>query len=433
MGGITTVSQAVDFFFDVKGIKRTRGLDRMRSFMHLLGDPQERLRFVHVAGTNGKGSTCACIESIMRHAGYKTGMFISPHLKDFNERISVNGENIPDADLIELANILEPVANSMEEYPTVFELIAAAGFLYFDRCRCDIVVLEVGVGGIFDPTNIIPVPEVAVITPIGLDHCSVLGNTLPEVASNKAGIIKAGGRAAVYPGDADVNAVFSEQCRKVGAELRSPDFDAINVLSSGLDELIFDFGSYKNIHLPLVGTYQPRNAALALTAVDFLRLQGWHIGEGAVLAGLANVKWPGRFEVLCKKPVFVLDGSHNPHGFAATAASLAHYFPERKFIFIMGIMEDKDYSGVLEIALPIAESIIAVAPDDGRALSSVRLSEIVRANSVDAVSCDSVEEAVHLAFKTAGNEGVICAFGSLYLSSEIKEQVLGYTADDPQC
>lgn len=423
MSVITNGIEAADFFMDVKGIRRTKGLERMRTLLSRLGDPHKKLRFVHVAGTNGKGSTCACISSILRQSGYKTGLYISPHLKSFNERISVNGVDIPDDELVTIANIIKPIAESMDEYPSVFELVTAAGMLHFYRNECDIVVLEVGLGGILDSTNVIDTPEVAVITAVGLDHCAILGDTIPEVAWNKAGIIKAGGRAVAYPVSPDVDAVYVKQSCAVGAQLRFADFSSLDVISTSLNKITFTYKDLHNIELPLVGTYQPKNAAVAIEAAYFLREQGWMISDQDIVAGLKNTVWPGRFDVLRERPYFILDGSHNPHGFAATAESLSHYFPGKKFIFLMGIMEDKDHAGVADLVCPLASHIVTVAVDYSRAMPAEKLAEELRSRGAAAESTNSVSEAVNQVLKYADTDDVICAFGSLYISSDIRECV----------
>ncbi len=421
---ITTAAEAAEYLFTVRPIKRKPGLERMRHFLELLGSPEKGGRFVHVAGTNGKGSVAAYLASILRASGYHTGLYISPHLKRVNERISIDGEEISDNDLVRLTNRVRSAAEEMEEPPSVFELLTALAFLYFREKGCDIAVLEVGLGGIRDCTNVIDPPEVAVITPIGLDHCAILGDTLPEIAANKAGIIKAGGRVAVYPCGEETDRVFRERAREVGAELRFAELNKVRLLSAGPEGVLADLGEIRGIHLPLAGAYQAKNAMLALLAVDFLRQQGWNIPEEAVRRGLESVRWPGRFEVLCRRPTVIVDGAHNPHGFAATAESLRRYFPGKKLILIMGIMEDKDYRGVLDLALPLASRILTVSPPSERALASEKLSALIRAEGVWSECVDTPLEAMRTAFRLAGEDGVICAFGSLYLVSDFREAAM---------
>lgn len=255
------------------------------------------------------------------------GLYTSPYINRFNERLQVDGVPIPDADLEALVDQIRPAADAMEDSPTEFELITALGFLYFAQEHCDIVVLEVGLGGALDSTNVIGPPEAAVITALGLDHMAQLGNSLAEIAQAKAGIIKEGCPVISYGGVPEADAVIAETCRRKGASLHQVDFSQLTLRPSTLSGSRFDFGPLRDLSLPLLGSYQPNNAAVAITTLQVLAGAGWLIPDAAIREGLAAVQWPGRFELLRSEPPFLLDGSHNPPGMEATAQSLRDRVP----------------------------------------------------------------------------------------------------------
>ncbi len=400
------------------------GLERTRELLRCLGNPEKQLKFVHVAGTNGKGSTAACIASVLQQAGYKTGLYISPYINRFNERMQINGEEIPDDELEQIVDEIRPFADAMEDTPTEFEVITAVAMKYFLNNGAEIVVLEVGLGGELDSTNVIDTPEVAVITAIGLDHTALLGNTLPEVASAKAGIIKAGGLVCAYPADDDVTAVFEKKCRDVGASLTMTDMSTLSVKSIELDGCTFDFGGLKDVFVPLAGSYQPWNASVAITACRLLSSRGWKITDEDILKGLSKVRWPGRFEVLMRHPVFVLDGAHNPHGIKATVASLKEHFGDRKLTFVMGVMADKDVSHMVDMIVPLADRIYTARPENYRAMDPMDLARQFHLKGAMALPCPSIQRAVDEAIAHAGPDGVVIALGSLYFSSDIRQAAM---------
>ena len=418
-----SIEATLEYIHNVKWQKAKPGLDRTQELLAALGNPEKDLKFVHIAGTNGKGSTAACIASVLCKAGYRTGLHTSPYVLRFNERMQVDGVQITDEELQNMVDEIRPFADAMEDSPTEFELITAIAMKHFLYKKCDIVVLEVGMGGELDSTNVIETPEVAVITAIGLDHTAELGETLAEIAGAKAGIIKSGGDVAVYGGEAEVEEVFERTCAAKGATLHRTDFSRIVLHGFDLLACHFDFAPYKNINLPLVGTYQPNNAALAITALEVLRGKGYKISDENIVDGLSSVKWPGRFEVLRENPVFVLDGAHNPHGIEATSKSLKEHFKENKLVFLMGVMRDKELGPMLDFILPLAKSFVAVAPPNPRAMAAEDLKNIIVSYGFPAEACDSIEEAVATAIATAGEGGIVCALGSLYFSGQIREAV----------
>lgn len=406
------------------------GLGRITRLLELMGRPQDKLRFVHVAGTNGKGSTCAFLESVLRHAGYKTGLFTSPYIEVFEERIRVGGKSIAHSDLTEVTLFVKKWAEVVEaetgDHPTEFELMTAVALEHFVRSGCDIVVLEVGLGGRLDSTNVISAPEVCVITRIGLDHTSLLGNTLAEVAAEKAGIVKAGVPVVSWPQDAEAARIVERVAAECGCPLHVPDFDALEVLplDTALEVppidivMVLDVSgsrcydhhscgkvdaqpgclsensaknvsretfvrrfAYKGQHYGtrLLARYQPANAALALEAVEALRAKGWDIPQQAASAGIAAAEWPGRFEVAAHDPLTIIDGGHNPQGAEALAESLRELLSvldapgaqaccgisaakQPKAVFVMGVLADKDYRAMVRTVLPYASAVYAYTP-----------------------------------------------------------------------
>ena len=409
-------------------------LRRIRSLLEQLGDPQKKLRFVHIAGSNGKGSTCAMIERILREAGYRTGLFPSPYIEDFRERIQVCGEYISEEDLCEITEIVKKEADAMEDHPSQFELVTAIGMIYFCRQKCDIVVLEVGLGGEFDATNVIKAPEVAVITHIGLEHTEYLGDTLAKIARTKAGIIKTGSDVGLYENDPEVMEVVEEVCRERGCPLHIAGFSRIEPLESSLEGQTFvlhgadaegmaDPG--EKLRLSLLGEYQLHNAVTALTVIEVLRERGFTISEEAVEAGLTKVQWPARFEVLCREPLFILDGGHNPQCAEALAGSLEAYLPDEKgkLILLMGVLADKDYEKIIDTLAPYAGEFVCVTPDSERALPAQDLAAFLQEKGLTATACDSVKEGIRLSLKKAAvpeKMTPVVAFGSLYMAGAIR-------------
>lgn len=396
------------------------GLERTQALLAHLGHPEEQLKFVHIGGTNGKGSTAAMTASVLRAAGYRVGLYTSPYLNRFNERIQINGAEIPDETLESIVDELRPFVDAMEDLPSEFELITAIAMAWFARRRCDIVVLEVGLGGEFDATNVIPCPEVAVLTAIGLDHTGVLGSTVAEIARTKSGIIKEGGSVVSFGQLPEADAEIEAACRARHARLFPVDFSRLEVKGLSLEGCTFDFQNLTGLHIPLLGAYQPKNAAVAITALTVLAAKGWNITEEHIRAGLARVEWPGRFELLGRHPVFLLDGSHNPHGMAATVEGLKALFPGEKFVFLLSIMADKAVDEMLRLLLPLAERFFTVTADNPRAMPGEELAKRIRALGCPAEFCADISQGVAAAQGAAGYRGRVCALGTLYFSGEVR-------------
>jgi len=416
-----TYEEALKYIHSVNWVGSKLGLERTRELLSKLGNPEKNLKFIHIAGTNGKGSTAAMLASILEHAGYRTGLYTSPFINRFNERMQVNGQQIPDDTLAALTEEISPYADAMEDSPTEFELITALAMKYFLQEHCDIVVLEVGMGGELDSTNVISTPEAAVIAAMGLDHVRELGPTMADIARAKAGIIKPGGGVVSYGGNPDADPVFERACREKGASLRQPDFSQIIPGTFSLDGQTFSYKGWKDLRIPLAGSYQMNNAAVALETVGLLRERGWNISDEAVREGMAQTRWPARFEVLRRDPVFIVDGGHNPHGIRATADSLRRLFPDKKITFVTGVMADKDVESILGLIVPLAAEFFTVRPNNPRAMSAEELADRIRALGAKATPCGSVADGVARAIEAEGRDGVACALGSLYMSGEVRE------------
>ncbi len=412
-----TPEEAVSYIEHYTWSSTRLGLERTRALLAAMGEPQKRLKFVHVAGSNGKGSTCAMLASILRRAGYRTGLYTSPYLQDFCERIQVDGQNIPRETLAAITARVRNIADAMDDHPSQFELVTAIAMAFFADTGCDIVVLEVGMGGALDSTNVIDAPEVAVITNITLEHTEYLGGTLREIAAAKAGTIKPGCDAVVYPGAPEVMETVAAVCAENGVPLRRADFSALRTQADSLDGQVFSYRGLEALRLPLLGAHQLRNAVVALTCVEALRARGWSIPDGAVRCGLAETKWPARLEALHREPLFLLDGGHNPQCAEALARCMETYLPGQRATVLMGVLADKDVSDMLRPMLPHAARFLCLTPDNPRALPAAELREAITALGGDAAVADSVADGICLALERGGP---VVAFGSLYLAGEIR-------------
>ena len=386
-----------------------------------MGDPHKQLKYIHIAGTNGKGSTAAMTASILRKAGYKTGLYTSPYIYRFNERMQIDGEQIPDEELAQITEWVKPLAQSMEESPTEFELVSCIAFEYFKRNGCDIVVLEVGMGGALDSTNVIPVPEVAVITNIGLDHTDVLGKTVEEIAETKAGIFKDGGNAVVYRSTPGVEAVFERVCAERNVSLKKADFAGLNLVSHGLEGQVFDCGSRKALTLPLLGDHQLHNAAVVLSVMDTLIEKGWQVSEDHIRQGMRDVSWPGRFDIMRQDPLFIIDGGHNPQCIEALVKNIQDYLAGRKVIVLTGVLADKDYADMYKPVMPLVQEFVCITPPNPRKLDADLLAQYLTEAGATATPCDSVVAGVRTAMEKAGSDGVVLCFGSLYSIGSIRD------------
>ena len=417
---VMTYTEALDYIHHVTWRGSKLGLERTSELLSRIGNPHQKLKYVHVAGTNGKGSTCAMIAKTLSLAGYQTGLYISPFINNFNERIQMNGQPISETMLAEITAFIKPHAEAMADHPTEFELITVIAFEYFLRNKADIVVLEVGMGGELDSTNVIDTPELAVITNIGLDHTKELGPTITDIAKAKAGIIKPSGDVVIYDQNEEADAVFQSVCAARGARLHITDHSRISNVTASLSALTFDCTPYGTLSCGLVGTYQAKNAAVAITALELLRQKGWNLSDQNLKDGLLLVRWPARFELLRRNPIFIADGGHNPQGIDAVVESLNQHFPNRKITFLIGIMADKDIPHMIGSLTPLAKEFITVTPDNPRALQADVLAGMLSERGLVAISRGSVSEGVKAAIERAGADGIVCALGSLYMLGDVR-------------
>lgn len=408
-------------------------LDRMKSLASLLGDPQKEIRSVHVAGTKGKGSTAAIIQSILKCAGFKTGLYTSPHLESFRERIRINDSLISEKDISRLlVRIKSAIQNLGGEEPTFFEVYTALCYLYFKEKKVDFAVYEVGLGGRLDATNIIE-PLVSVITPISYEHTQKLGNTLTEIAREKAGIIKNDSICVSAPQEKEALEVIVGVCEEKNTRLILVGKDILyEELNSDTDGQTFSvrglFDKYDNMETRLLGSHQVMNAAAAIGAIDGLRIRGITVSGACVRQGIQNARWEGRFEIIGKKPYVVLDGAQNrasAHVLTDAVKKIFKTSPDRridKIILVLGVSKDKDIKGMLEELLPISDNVILTRSRViERAMEPERINELINAKEKNVALTSTVEEAVDMALSRAGKKDLILITGSLFVVGEAKE------------
>ena len=418
------IQETLDYIHSVYWKGSVPGLSRTQELLRRMGDPHKKLKFVHIAGTNGKGSTASMLSSVFRKAGYKTGLYTSPYIIKFNERMQINGQPISDSELAEITTLVRPIADEMKDKPTEFELITAIAFVYFARHGVDIVVLEAGMGGRLDSTNIIKTPALSVITGISLDHTAFLGDTVEKIAAEKAGIIKP--HVPVLFGGSDRAAldVIKKAAEDGDSELFTVNHDNVIIKESSLSGTVFDFEEFIALRLNLLGTYQPHNAANVLSAIKILRAQGYSISDTAVNAGLANAKWPARFEIISNKPLVIYDGAHNREGIIGATESIKHYFGNEKVYAVSGVLADKEYEKIAATLAGVTDKVFTLTPENPRALSAIEYSAVLQEYGVEAIPCQSIEEAVTKACAAALKDGkpLVC-LGSLYIYAQVKKAI----------
>lgn len=413
--------QAIAYIHSVCWKGSIPGLGRTQELLEKMGNPEKKLKFVHIAGTNGKGSTAAMTASILSKAGYRTGLYTSPYIYRFHERIQVDGVEISDEDLTEITEYVKPLADSMAQSPTEFELVCCIAFEYFYRKKCDIVVLEVGMGGAWDATNVIEVPEVAVITNIGLDHTEYLGDTVEKIAETKSGIFKPHGHGVVYRSTPSVEAVYERVCAERDVSLRKADFDGLVLKAHTLEGQVFDCGSRKNLVLPLLGDHQLHNASVVLSIADTLIGEGWKISEQNIYDGIRDVRWPGRFDIVCRKPLFIIDGGHNPQCIEALVKNIRDYLAGKKVVALTGVLADKDYADMYKPVMPLVDRFVCITPPNPRKLEAEQLAQYLRQAGAQAQASESILDGVKKAMELAGKDGVVLCFGSLYSIGGIRD------------
>lgn len=409
------------------------GLDNIYELLGRLGNPQNKLKIIHVAGTNGKGSTIAYLSSILLSAGYKVGKYTSPVVFEYLEKYQINNKNISESDFADIATkTMSAVGGMVSEgkgQPTIFEVETAMAYLYFYEHECDIAIIETGMGGDMDATNVCSEVLASVITSISLDHVGVLGNTLQEIATCKAGIIKNNCPVILYGQSEEVTTVIKSVAYSLNAPFVISD-------TSGISEKNMSYKTatgfeYEDLEPSLCGGYQLKNLTTALETVEQLKKQGYIINEDAVKQGVTKAVWCGRFEKISDEPLFIIDGAHNPDAVSELKKTIDTYYPKKKWIFIMGVLADKDFVKEACILNGMAEMVITVTPNNARALSAEALSEAVKLSAVakEVVAAGSINEAVRLAidsYNSLGLDAGILALGSLSYLGELKSEALRY-------
>jgi len=418
-----TYEEALQYIAAVNWKGSVPGLERITELMQRLGNPEKELKFIHIVGTNGKGSTAAMLASVLKQAGYKTGLFVSPWVIDFRERMQMNGEMISREALAAKTEAIRPYADAMEDAPTEFELNTAIALKWYADEGADIVVLEAGMGGELDATNVIPAPEAAVFTNIGLDHSEYLGSTVEAIAQTKAGILKPGCAAALYPNVPSVCALIEALCREKDIPLYRADPNVLTPLGHDLGGQRFRWGKL-TLELPLLGEHQRKNLSLVLRVLELLRDRNWNIPDAAIQAGIRAVRWPGRFELLGRDPLFVLDGGHNPQCMDALWEAANTYLAGKELTVITGVLADKDYAAMYDRTGKLASRFYTVTPNNPRALDGRELAKLLERYGKPVRFCESPAEAVRLALAATPRDGAVLAYGSLYLASEIRAAYL---------
>ena len=404
------------------------GLESMRELLRRLGDPQNELKFIHISGTNGKGSVLAYLSTILSGAGYRTGRYISPTLFSYRERIQVDGEYIEKESLACHVTAIAAAAEDMQKAglpsPTVFEIETALAFLYFKEKRCDIVTLEVGCGGLLDATNVITTTLMEVIASISMDHTDLLGDTLAKIAAQKAGIIKPDTMVVSAQQKSEAAQVIEDTCKEQHCTLQMVDESKISNVHYGAEGQTFSYKTWENVAISLAGSYQIKNAALALEGVEALRKLGYALSDQQVREGLLHTAWRGRFTTLRRDPTVIIDGAHNPAAALELKESLERYFPGKMLYFVMGMFKDKDYAQVIDLTAPLARHIITVeTPGNPRAMPARELAEAVGKVNPSVEWADSVAHGVEKALAMAGKEDAVIVFGSLSFLGEAADAV----------
>ena len=404
------------------------GLNRIDELLTMLDNPQQKLKIIHVAGTNGKGSVCSYINTVLTGAGYKTGMYISPYVNDFRERITINGEFISENELIALIEYIKPFLEKMTEQITEFELLTAAAFYYYHINNCDFVVLETGLGGRFDATNIIPVPLVSVITSISFDHMQYLGDTLEKIAFEKSGIIKENGITVYYPiQDEAAFRVISESALKLGNAIITPDLNELKIVNQTICENKIEYKKIK-LDIPLIGEHQVYNCITAVEALKALSKYGYIINDNIISESIRKTFVPSRFEKISDNPVVIIDGAHNEDAIHQFSKSLECLLPNKKIIVIMGMLRDKEYLPSITHMAKNAAYFIAVTPLNERALPASDTKKIAE-NYCTAIAVNTYGKAVKSAIIKQREiaDSIIAVCGSLFITGEIKDEFISNT------
>lgn len=420
--------EAMKYITEVGNFGSNYGLERTHKLLEYLGNPEKDLKLIHIAGTNGKGSTTSMITEILMGAGYKVGMYTSPFIEEFEERIQINRRNIPKETLVNLIDevkvAVERVIEEGYNHPTEFEIITVLMLLYFKKEKIDFGVIEVGLGGRLDSTNVI-IPILQVITSISFDHTNLLGNTLEEIAGEKAGIIKKNIPTVIYPQEEEALKVIKNKCAAMESDLYTADKDNMKFVKVVNEDKPYQLLKYKeefNIFLPLLGEHQILNLSVAMKVIEVLNNRKIvNITTESIIKSIKNVTWKGRLEVLSNNPYVVIDGAHNIQGIKTLSRNIKKYFKYENLHLILGILADKDVEEMIKIITPMAKQVYAVTPNSIRAeLADDLKNEIVKYNA-NCRAFDEYEEAYLEALKNAKENDIILASGSLYMIGDMRK------------
>ncbi|EQK44970.1 bifunctional FolC family protein [[Clostridium] bifermentans ATCC 19299] len=422
-------NEALQFIHESHKFGMRLGLDNIKKLLELLGDPQNNLKIIHVAGTNGKGSTCSFISSILKESGYKVGLYTSPFLETFTERIRVNGENIREEEVGKIVSLIKEKIEIMViegySYPTEFEIVTAMAFYYYNQEKVDFVALEVGLGGRYDATNVIDKPVVSAITSISLDHTGILGDTLGKIAFEKGGIIKEDCPTIVYPQQEEASEVIKNICAEKKSKYIECDFKNIEIKSSNINSQIYSCNingkELSDLEIKLIGDHQIKNSIVALNVIEYLNdIKITNISEENIRKGLLETKWPGRIEKISENPMFIIDGAHNEEGAKSLANSIDKYFENKNKILVIGMLEDKDIESVLDLLIPKFNRVITTTPDNPRAIDANKLKEKIERYNIEVTCKPNIKEAVDYALEISNKDDVIISAGSLYMIGNVR-------------
>lgn len=422
-------NEALQFIHESHKFGMRLGLDNIKKLLELLGNPQNNLKIIHVAGTNGKGSTCSFISSILKESGYKVGLYTSPFLETFTERIRVNGENIREEEVGKIVSLIkekiEIMVSEGYSYPTEFEIVTAMAFYYYNQEKVDFVALEVGLGGRYDATNVIDKPVVSAITSISLDHTGILGDTLGKIAFEKGGIIKEDCPTIVYPQQEEASEVIKNICAEKKSKYIECDFKNIEIKSSNINSQIYSCNingkELRDLEIKLIGDHQIKNSIVALNVIEYLNdIKITNISEENIRKGLLETKWPGRIEKISENPMFIIDGAHNEEGAKSLANSIDKYFENKNKILVIGMLEDKDIESVLHLLIPKFNNVITTTPDNPRAIDANKLKEKIERHNIEVTCKPNIKEAVDYALEISNKDDVIISAGSLYMIGNVR-------------
>lgn len=430
-GLLLQYTEIIQYLDNISSLGSKLDLCRIEELLDKLGCPHEKLNYIHVAGTNGKGSSCAMLQSILTEAGYRTGMYTSPHLEKYNERYQINGQPITDEDFAAgitlIATLCTELVREGKDHPTVYEILTALAFHYFYSNKVDIVVLEVGLGGRFDATNVIKKPLLSLITSIGMDHMDFLGYSIEEIAFEKGGIIKKDCPVVLYSQGEIVYNKIKSICDERNAELTYTNQNEIQVIAQDLNHTLFslknEYISFPKVDLPLLGCYQIQNCATVLLACKVLQEQGINLTQTSILEGIRKTHWEGRMELCHENPLVLLDGAHNIDGITMLADSLKLYFPNKKITLLLGVLGDKEYEKMAEILLPCVHYIVLTEPLNDRKLAVDSLEETISYCNKPIFKNPDIQEAYKISLEITEKDQVIVCCGSLYMIGEIRSHI----------